>query len=186
MMLLFGRTENTYRDYCWLSPVFHLIKLYRGQNHVVIFHCCLDRVFSEPDTQAQVVLSSLVYQLLQAEATILRDQPRYHELNRRFADPKWRTTSPQKPFAVLAELLNGFSQVYILLDRIDRIKGQADRFLDPLTDMIKRSKCITKVFPVAVSNSHAHPDVKITSNVLTGAEDKVRSDRFSSPKLDQK
>lgn len=187
MMLLYGRTGIPTRDYCWLSPaVFHLIKVYRARNHVVIFHCCHDRIFMEQDTQAEVVLSSLIYQLLQAKATILRDQPRYHELNRKFSDPKWRTIPSRMPFAVLGDLLDGFPEVYILLDRIDRIKGQADRFLDPFTNMIKRSECVIKVFLVASSNNHAHPNGKITSEVLTNAEDELGSDRFWGLNLDQK
>ncbi len=187
MLLLFGRTENTYTDYCWLSPaVFHLINLYRGQNRVVIFHCCHDRVFMESDTQAQAVLSSLVYQLLQAKAMILRDQPRYQELYRRFSDPMWRAFPLKMPFIVLGELLNEFPEVYMLLDRVDRIKGQADRFLDPLTDMMKKSKCVIKVFLVASSNNHADPNGKITSDVLRCAEDELGYDCFSGLRLDQR
>lgn len=68
----------------------------------------------------------------------------------------------------------------------ERIKGQADRFLDPLINMIKRSKCVIKVFLVASSNNHAHPDGKITSEVLTNAEDELGSDRFWGLNLDQK
>ena len=70
----------------------------------------------EQDTPSSVVISSLICQLLEANTSIL-DQSRYQELSRKF---------------VMGDLLNIFPEVYILLDRVDRIKGDADLFMDPL------------------------------------------------------
>lgn len=90
------------------------------------------------------------------------------------------------PFEVLGELLDSFPEVYILLDRVDRIKGDADRFLDPMVNLVKKSKCLTKIFLVASSNYHAHPDGKMTPEVLMSIEEGLGSDRFSSLNLNQK
>lgn len=112
----------------------------------------------ENDTPVHVVLSSLVYQMLEAKPSFLRNQPRFEDLKRQFDDPTWRSSSPKAAFAVLDELLEPYKQVYILLDRIDRIKGQPDRLMDPLVNLVKTSKCRVKVFLTASSNNQDHPE----------------------------
>ena len=92
----------------------------------------------ESDTRAHTVLSDLVYQLLDAKTSILRDQPRSEALMRKFSDAAWCADIPEAAFDVLIELLKPFPEAYIFLDRVDRIKGDPDRFIDPLVDLIKR------------------------------------------------
>lgn len=185
LFLLHGRTALTKTDCSWLSPtIFDLIGRYRDQRSVVIFHLCHDRVFMEKDTPSSVVISSLIYQLLEANTTIL-DQSKYEELSRKFLDPRWRAGQSQFLFAVMGDLLNIFSEVYILLDRVDRIKGDADRFLDPLLGLMKRSKCKVKVFLVASSNFQRDPEGKITADLLESLEE-LGPKRFANMKLDQK
>jgi len=187
MMLLHGRTAITNRDYSWLSPaVFGLIERCRVQDRLVIFHCCHDRVFMEQDIAAHVVISSLVYQLLIAKSLILRSQPRFEELRRKFADPSWCASSAKVAFAVLGELLDMFPEVYILLDRIDRIKGDADRFMDPLVNLVEHSRSKIKVFLVASSNNQDLPEGKMTPDLLENIADRLGDEMFSSLILNQK
>lgn len=187
MFLLHGRTAVTTRDYSWLSPaVFHLIQVYRDQNRSVIFHCCHDQLFMEQDTPSHIVVSSLVYQLLEARPSVVRDQPRYQDLSRKFSDPTWHANQPRIPFAVLGELLDSFPEVYILLDRIDRIKGDADRFLDPLAKLVKESRCRLKVFLVASSNGQTDPQGKMKLDLLESVEEELGPSRFSSLLMNQK
>ena len=187
MMLLQGRTAITPPDYSWLSPVtFRLIDLYRTQNCLVIFHCCHDRVFMERDTPAHVVVSSLVYQVLDAQSSVLRDQQRFEELKRKLSDRSWSASSATAAFAVLSELLESFSKVYILLDRVDRVKGDPDKFLEPLVNLVKWSKCTIKVFLTASSNQQSLPEGKLTPDLLESIDEQLGSQGFSMLTMNQK
>ena len=187
MMLLRGRTAFTARDYSYLSPAtFHLIDLYRTQGRHVIFNCCHDRIFMSPDTPAHAVLSSLVYQMLQTHSSVLRDHVRFEDLRRRFAEPTWRSPSPKAAFAVLGDLLEMSPEVYILLDRVDKIKGEPDRFMDPLINLVKFSKCKLKVFLTSSSNHQEHPEGKMTPNFLENVKEELGPARFLTLALDQK
>ena len=187
ILLLHGRTAITTRDYSWLSPAtFRLVESYRAENRLVLFHCVHDKVHMEQDIPAHVVLSSLVYQLLSARLSILRDQPQFEDLSRKISDPKWRTPPPKAPFAVLRELLDKHAEAYIFLDRIDRIKGDPDRFMDPLVDLVKQSRCRIKVFLVASSNNFNPPEGKLTQDVLADIEDRAGSGNFLHLMLNQK
>lgn len=187
MLLLRGSTVVTTVDYSWLSPaVFHLIDLYRAQYRVVIHHCCHARVHMEKDTPIHVVLSSLIYQLLAAKIAILQDRPRYQELKQKFSDPKWRANTATLPFAILKELLTMFEEVYIMLDRVDRIRGDADRFIEPLVRLVAESTCKLKIFLVASSNPHNLLGEKLTRDVVDSAKEELGPNRFSTMLLDQR
>ena len=187
MILLQGRTAITTRDYSYLSPAtFHLIDWYRRQRCRVIFHCCHDKVFMDKDTPLHVVLSSLIYQMLDAESPILRDQLRFEKLKQQVSDPAWRSGSPKLAFAVLGELLDIVSEVYIFLDRIDRIKGPPDRFMEPLVRLIKSATCNMKVFCTASSNNQDNPEGKMTSDFLENIQEELGPQRFFSLMMNQK
>lgn len=183
MMLLYGRTATTKTNYSWLSPaIFRLITQCHARNHLVIFHFCQDQPFMEKDVPAHTVLSSLISQLLDAtldaRIRILRDETRYQELKRKFSDPTWRATSPEVPFAVLQELLDLFPDVHILLDRVDRIRGDAYRFMDSLVSLIKTSKSRVKFFLVSSSNGFDRAGGKFPQELQESIEEDLGSDRF--------
>ena len=187
MILLQGRTAITSPDYSWLSPVtFRLIDMYRAQSCLVIFHCCHDRVFMEQDTPVYPVLSSLVYQVLDARSAILRDQQRFKELRGKFSDRSWRANSAKAAFTVFSELLESFPKVYILLDRVDRIKGDPDSFMDPLVNLVKWSKSLIKVLIMASSNHQSHPEGKLSPDLLESIDEQLGAERFSMLTLNQK
>lgn len=184
ILLLRGSTVVTTVDFSWLSPaVLHLIDQYRAKDRLVVSYCCHDRVHMEKDTPLHVVLSSLIYQLLEAKASILQDRPRFEELKQKFSDPKWRANTATLPFAILKELLTMFEEVYIMLDRIDRIKGDADRFINPLVRMVAESKCKLKVLLVASSNPHNLSGEKLTRDVV---KEELGPKHFSTMTLDQR
>ena len=183
MMLLHGRTAVTKTNYSWLSPViFQLIAQYHARKHLVIFHFCQDQPFMEKDVPAHTVLSSLIAQLLDAvldaRVRILRDETGYQELKRKFSDPSWRATSPEVPFAVLHELLDLFPAVHILLDRVDRIRGDVYQFMNSLVSLIKTSKSRVKIFLVSSSNGFDRVGGKIPEELQESIEDDLGSDRF--------
>ena len=140
------------------------------------FEIAYRRIFDE--------LWTMLYVGLEVNPSIL-DQSRYQEFSRKFLDPAWRAGQPQFLFAVMGDLLNIFPEVYILLYRVDRIKGDADRFLDPLLGLMKRSKCKVKVFLVASSNFQRNLEGKITADLLESLEE-LGPKRFANTKLEPK
>ena len=187
LMLIHGTTELKKGDYSWLSPaMFHFIKHFKDQRKFVLFHCCHDRNYMEPDTPPYVVLSSLIFQILEARTTILHDSSQYQELLSKVSDPAWQASSPQSAFDVLNKLLGSLPEVYLFLDRIDRIKGSASRFLESLGELVKNSGNVLKVLLVASSNRQGHPEGKMTKNVLEGLEESLGSRRFLRLRLDQR
>lgn len=186
MMLLHGRTAAPKGNCSWLSPAtFRLIERYRSQGDTVVSHFC-HRSNMEKDTPAYVVISSLIYQLLDSQASMLRDEAHYQKLSRMLSDPGWRTIRPQIAFDVLAGLLGLFPKVYVLLDRVDRIKGDADYLMDMLTDLIKAAKGTTKIFLVASSNGDRLPGRKMTEDLIESVEQDLGPKRFVELRIDQR
>ena len=187
ILLIHGRTAITSRDYSWLSPIgFRLVDIYHVQDRPVICHCCHDELFMKQDAPAHTVVSSLVYQLLCAKSAILRDQSRFDSLQQKFAEPSWRAGSPKAAFAALGELLEIFPEVHILLDRIDLIKGDPDRFVDPIVNLVKVSKSTIKFLLVASTNNQDSPEGMMTTDLLANIEDHLGPKRFSRLMQNQK
>ena len=144
MILLHGRTKVKKIDYSWLSLALSpLIAQHRARNKLVIFHLCQDQPFMEKDLPLHAVLSSLISQLLdsvsEAKLSLLRDETQYQGLKRKLSDLAWGASPPKVPFAVLRQLLDLFPEVYIALDRIDRIRGDPYTFMSSLVSLIKNS-----------------------------------------------
>ncbi|MCJ1383605.1 hypothetical protein MMC17_006719 [Xylographa soralifera] len=167
MMLLSGKTAATRTDFSWLTPAtLYVADQCRENSRLTAIHCCHDEAFMEEDVPAQTVLSSIIYQLLEAKVTILRDQSRYQALSARISDAAWRASDLKAQFAVLHELLNDERNVYILIDRVDRIKGQPDRWVQPFVKLMKDSNCKLKILLVASSNGFELPEGKIDSDLV--------------------
>ena len=187
LMVLYGKTAVTRTDLSWLSPMIpYLIDHYRSMEQMVAFHLCQDQTFMEPDTPAHAVMSNIIYQLIAAKPTILRNQSRYQEIYESVSDPGWRVSRPKMAFALLAELLSEYTGMFILLDRIDRIKGDLDQFMDSLAKLVKESKCKVKILVVASSTGYELPEGKLGPDVLEGLQYQLGPDRFSSILLNQR
>ena len=186
MMLVHGRTAATRTGYSWLSPaILQLITQLRAQEQRVIFGLCQVEPFMEKDVPAYAVLSSLISQLLEANASILRDDIQYQELSRIFSDPAWRTHQPKIPFAILQELLLFFPDIYILLDRVDRIRGEAYGFMNSLVSLIKDCKSRVKILLIASTNGYDRVGGKYSEELQESVEDDLGSERFWSLEMNQ-
>ena len=185
-MVVHGRTAATKTGYSWLSPaVLQLITQLRAKKQPVVFGFCQVEPFMEKDVPAYAVLSSLISQLLEANTSILRDDTRYQKLSRSFSDPAWRTHQPKMPFAVLQELLNLSPDMYILLDRVDRIRGEAHGFMNSLVSLIRDCKSRVKILLVASSNGYDRMGGKYSEELQESVEDDLGSDRFWSLEMNQ-
>ena len=140
----------------------------------------------EEDVPAQTVLSSIIYQLLQARMTILRDQSRYQALSDRISDVTWRAPDLKAPFAVLHELLNDERDVFIILDRVDHIKGQSYHWMQPFVNLMKESNCKLKIFLVASTNGFEVQEGKIHSDLLATLRYELGEEGLMTLVLDQK
>ncbi|KAL8714530.1 MAG: hypothetical protein Q9220_001478 [cf. Caloplaca sp. 1 TL-2023] len=166
IMLLHGKTVNARGGCSWLSPAtFNLVDRYRDQKRTTIFHTCHEAAMVK-DIPLHTVVSSLVYQLLEAKASILRDERRHQELGRKIIDRGWTAPRAGKAFEVLSELLQRFGHVHILVDRIDRIKGDADAFFEPWINLVKHAKGRIQVFFTASSNGFSDPQGKMTEDII--------------------
>ncbi|KAL8948420.1 MAG: hypothetical protein Q9222_005398 [Ikaeria aurantiellina] len=184
MMLLHGKTVNPRGGCSWLSPAtFHLIDRYHDQ--MTVFHTCHEAAM-EKDTQLHTVISSLIYQLVEAKASILRDERRHQELGRKIIDRGWTASNAGKAFEVLGELLAEFGSVHILVDRIDRIKGDADAFFEPWINLIKDAKGRIQIFFTASSNNFSDPQGKMTEDIIDNVQADLGSARFFALRLDQR
>ena len=183
MMLLHGKTKVTKVDYSWLTTaIFDVLAQCRARQQLAIFHLCQDQPYMEKDIPAHAVLSGLISQLLDAVLTaklpLLRAESRSLDLQARFSDPAWRAHAPRIPFAVLHELLDLFPAVHILVDRVDRIRGDAEAFMRPLASLVQESKARVKIFLVASSNGYDRPGGKMSEELMESIADDLGSARF--------
>ena len=184
MMLLHGRTALTKTTYSWLSPaLFGLVSPTHDHQRLVVFYMCQVESHMEKDVPAHTVLSGLVAQLLDAKASILRDQSRYDALSRAFSDPAWRANRPEISFAILRELLdscpNLYPSVYLIVDRVDRIRGDGQFFMSSLVTLIKESKIRLKIFLISSSNGYDRFGGKLSESIQeVGEEDQLGPNRF--------
>ena len=191
VMLLHGTTAVTKTTYSWLSPaLFELVPPTDDHQRLVVFHMCQVESYMEEDVPAHTVLSGLVAQLLDAKASILRDQQRYEELSRALSDPAWCANRPGLPFAVLRKVLDTspilYPNVYLIVDRVDRIKGVGQFFMSPLVTLIKESKSRLKVFLISSSNGYDRFGGKLSQSIQdVGEDDQLGSDRFWSLEWNQ-
>ena len=130
-------------------------------------------------------LSHLISQLLEANVSILRDDTRYRDLSRTFCDPAWRANHARLPFTVLQELLNLTPNMHILLDRVDRVRGDAYAFMHSLVSLIKGCKGRIKILLVASSNGYDRVGGKISEELQESVEDDLGSERFWSLERNQ-
>lgn len=139
----------------------------------------------EKDVPAHGVLSNLISQLLDAKASILRDEARYQELRRTITDPAWRAAQLKMPFVLLHELLDEFLDVDIVLDRVDRIRGDAHGFMSSIATLMKDCRSRIKVFLVSSSNGSDRVGGKISAEIQESLEDDLGSNRFWSLERNQ-
>ena len=186
MMLVHGRTAATKTGYSWLSPaILQLITQLRSKNQRVIFGLGQVEPYMEKDVPVYAVLSSLISQLLQANASVLRDDTRYQKLSRCFGDPAWRSHQPEMPFVVLKELLNLSPDIYILLDRVDRIREEAYGLMHSLVSLIRNCKSRIRILLIASSNGYDRVGGKYSEEIQESVEDDLGSDRFWSLEMNQ-
>ena len=186
MMLLHGRTAATGTGYSWLSPaILQSVTQRRAQKRPVIFALCQSQSCMEKDVSAHAVLSILISQLLETNASILRNDTRYHNYSRAFSDPAWLTKQAKMPFAILQELLDLSSDMYILLDRVDRIGGDAYDFMNSLVSLLRDCRGRIKILLVASSNGYDRVGGKFPQELQDSIEDDLGSDRFWSLERNQ-
>lgn len=89
------------------------------------------------------------------------------------------------PFAILQELLDLSSDMYILLDRVDRIAGDAYVFMNSLVSLLRGCKGRIKILLVASSNGYDCVGGKFPQELQESIEDDLGSDRFWSLERNQ-
>jgi len=123
---------------------------------------------------ADTVISRMVCQLLKMEVArpLLRDDSRYGKLKRDIEDLGTlpATESAEKLGRLYSMLERLFADLalkraFIILDRVDRIQGNMDKFLDPLLGLLQKSKCVLKVL-ITIRTEHDFDDSNV-GNVVS-------------------
>ena len=181
--LILIRGVSNRSDACWLSPVvFNLLADLRAADRSVVFHCCQNKVDMETDIALSKVLSHLVYQVLSQNPSLIRDQDEFKNIYTKVNNPARNFKELQ---AILKALLRKLPEPYILLDRVDRIKGQAYDWMKTFADIVKESKNRIKILMVASWNAGIIPGGKFGGSFFEGLEDDLGS-KFLDLSLDQR
>lgn len=164
LFVLRGATVAPSRtDLSWISPgavglVKEFEELFRPQPPLLLhFFCRLTDEWSAKNQKIipKVLLSSFIFQILRSEygKHILHNEDAYAEV--KFEIQSAINTASQRVtegvtqlYDVMQKLLSrtGVQRVVIVVDRLDEIQGDLERFTDPLLKMLKRNEIKTKAF----------------------------------------
>lgn len=185
ILLLYGRTPHS-TGLCWLSPAFFdLMNRFRAENRSVAFHCCQTETSMEVSIPAADVILDLIYQLLELQPSILRDQAWYESLHEKINLQEWRSKDLSLPISVLKEVLDKFPCAFLFIDRVDRIKGDIQRWMKHLVKLLQDSEHLVKIFLVASSNGNDEPNGNLYSENLEYMKDEF-GEYFHALEMNQK
>ncbi|KAI9795900.1 MAG: hypothetical protein M1833_006627 [Piccolia ochrophora] len=166
VLLLQGETEGT-THYNWLSPAaFRIAEECRDQGSAVAFHCCQRADSMTPGDSRPVVLSSILYQLLKARPIVLRDLALYKILETSIKSSKFDKA--------IEDLMKAVGDVVLVLDRVERIKGEVEEFLDPL---LRSISAMTQVSRIKVLMT-ASPYAQLESSVVDSLKGTMGGSRY--------
>lgn len=127
----------------------------------------------------------LFYQLLKTENAqlLLGDDRRYSKLKHTIEDlstyPITKSTERlSKMCSLLSNLLTdlALTKVFIVFDRVDRIKGGVENFLHHLLELIEKTKCLLKIL-ITIRTVHGFDDSLLRENMSTEAYRRVNFDQ---------
>lgn len=148
ILLLQGETAG-HTNFNWLSPAaIDFTNKTRNGTSTVAFHCCQRADTTGFGDNPGAILSSIIFQLLEAQPVILRNQAQYENLAQILNRPRDRLNA-------LDFLLKSTMTVFLALDRVERINGDVEDFLESLFTRIWALKTSCKVKVLLTSNSNS-------------------------------
>ena len=182
--LLRGRTVAPDRTLlCWHSPVTTKLVLtpekYLTNSRIselppVLYCFCQTAAYHEgcqPSLiSAYTVIAMLIYQLLSCKnsRSVLRDEQSYTKLKREVEQLGGQPAFDQLSMlgSILANLLTdqGLKEVFIVLDRVDRIQGNLEFFLRIMLAVAEKTKCVLKIL-LTVRTTYAFDDTVLKENL---------------------
>lgn len=180
LMLLHGHSLKYNTDLFWLSMAAFQMQDFvrRRQDAVLAYHFVQTDAWMADDVEIWVVIANVIWQILKGRPHLLRKDARATRL--RINVQKWNREKPDpKPFEDLLELLDDIPVTYIVLDRIDRCKGQSSKLIDRLLGLALNCKNIVKIFAVWGDGGGKEPDLSSLDNLPEG------ENNFFDVRLDQ-
>ncbi|KAI1361364.1 hypothetical protein F5Y08DRAFT_330893 [Xylaria arbuscula] len=189
LMVLNGRTTADQTSFCWLSPAaVELPAILRNeaaskddQRVAVVEAYCQTKDLTSDSIKQPAVLISLIIRLLQSmpkHTAFLKDVQQY-EL---FRDKLRSAVSDvYRLFDILNELMGNFDEVYLIIDRADRVSGDIMRAL--LKKVIVRDENVKTRIRVLVVAEKAND--RILAGNISELQDEMDERNFISLPMDQ-
>ncbi|KAJ3564178.1 hypothetical protein NPX13_g7933 [Xylaria arbuscula] len=189
LMVLNGRTTADQTSFCWLSPAaVELPAILRneaaskdGQRVAVVEAYCQTKDLTSDSIKQPAVLISLIIRLLQSmpkHTAFLKDVQQY-EL---FRDKLRSAVSDvYRLFDILNQLMGNFDEVYLIIDRADRVSGDIMRAL--LKKVIVRDENVKTRIRVLVVAEKAND--RILAGNISELQDEMDERNFISLPMDQ-
>jgi hypothetical protein len=152
LLLLRGETRNTRSGLSWLSlaslDLLDLLEKEDGHSIAYSFVKTTAWMTKEVLVPSHIVISRMIWQLLQQKPQILREPANFEALQNRVRSEEWQQPNPREPCRVLAEILAEFPKTYLVLDCIDYCVCSPVTFVERLLEVVRDSKTIVKIFVV--------------------------------------
>jgi hypothetical protein len=152
LLLLRGTTRNTRSGLSWLSLAsLDLLDLLQKENcHSIAYSFVKTSAWMTKEVlvPSHIVISRLIWQLLEQKPQILRNPASFEILQTRIRSEDWQQPNPREPCRVLAEILAEFPRTYLVLDCIDYCTCSPATFVERLLEVVRDSKTIVKIFLV--------------------------------------
>ncbi|KAI9666538.1 MAG: hypothetical protein M1821_004474 [Bathelium mastoideum] len=171
LLLLYGETRAHAGHCCWLSPaLFSVVGQAQSQGKIVAWFCCQKDATLNDSVSITTIVRDLVDQLLEQSRSQLRKQAWYEEIL-----PYAKTVSNGTPdlsvlFALLQKVSQAFSEVLLVIDRSDLVRGETWNWLQHFVSAIKNSSQTLRVLLIASSNGNTEPNGKLESQVFGDLE----------------
>jgi hypothetical protein len=150
-IILRGQTQARIRSpLSWLSPaaVELIERLHKeeGDNTTIVYHFCKRESMADDDLM-QVTIARIIYQLLEAQPSMLQDRATYQDYTTRLKSDRWQQKHLKTACELCVDILNHFERVYLILDRPEECRSGISG-LSILLEEAQEAKCVLKTFIV--------------------------------------
>lgn len=171
LLLLYGKSRAHDGDCCWLSAAnIGLITAARRHFGANAVYLCQPHASTEEDVPLELILRDLAFQFIKQGSSKLSQPSVYKQVFESVEAVATATRDPEKACSLLAQTVELFDSVFILIDRSDRIAGNARDWLEHLARLLKSSKAKIHVVLIASANGNDEPGGKVGKCVIEAWE----------------
>lgn len=174
LLLLYGKTRAHSGSCCWLSRAANAVIETVGSTYggMGLFFCQPERSITE-EVPAPFVLRDIAYQLIDQEGEQLCKPSYYDSISKKVTQAAAKPSDLDTHFALLQQAVASLPSVLIMIDRIDRIRGDTLRWLEGLMRILKGARTRVHVLLIASSNGEDEPGGKLEPLVFARLEERL-------------